>query len=390
MVKQAPEPRRRRPAQVICAGFDWDHPSPLRHLETALAPDHDILHVESLGLRRPRPRFHDVIRLGHKAVRLLRPPPSGADRDGVNVMAPLAIPLPGNDTIRLVNGWLLERRARGRVGDEADVHLFLTALPTALEFMLRVRARVRVYYRVDDWPRWPGVDGPVIADLERRLMDRVDLTVATSGELARSGWSRRGPAVHLPQAVDREHFGQALSRGPVHPALEGLPGPVLGAIGLFDDRIDGELLSALAAEWPGTVVLAGERVGRGRRLPDGGSLRWIGHVEYDDLPTLARGVDAWILPYVVGPRTDAIDPLKLREYLATGRPVVSTPLPELKSWGEWVSLATTPAGFVAAARSAAADPDAGRSHRLDALSGHDWLDRRRDFLRLVDEASRAR
>ena len=387
--RQPPSPHPRTP-RVICAGFDWVHPSPLRHLEQELARDHHVLHVESLGLRRPRPDLHDLARLRRKAARLLRRRPPAVEGPGVEVLPAAALPLPGSEVARLVNGWLLERLTRPRGGGEPGVDLVLTALPTALEFVLRVPARVKVYYRVDDWPRWPGVDLEVVAGQEQKQMDRVDLTVATSHALVRSGWSRRGPAVHLPQGVDRAHFAAALSPGPLHPAVRGLRGPVLAAFGRFDDRVDPAVLAELATAWPGTVVLAGERVGAGRHLPEGGCLRWTGPVDFDDLPSLARGVDAWILPYRLGPRTDAIDPLKLREYLATGRPVVASPLPDLADWAGVVSLAGTPGAFLEAARRAAADPGRGRDRRLAALEGQDWADRRRTFLRLVAAAGSAR
>jgi len=103
-------------------------------------------------------------------------------------------------------------------------------------------------------------------------------------------------------------------------------------------------------------------------------------VEYAQLPALARGVDAWVLPYVVSERTAAIDPLKLREYLATGRPVVSTPLPDVLPWRDHVWIAADADAFLAAARQATRAPDTGRAARLAALEGHSWDDRRATFL----------
>lgn len=370
------------PLTVVCAGFDWGHPSPLRHLEVALSREHRVIHVESLGLRRPRPGRADLGRLLWKGSRIAGLSPCDGPRARVEVLPPRAIPLPASPVARVLNGWALERSVR-RLHGADPVDVFLTALPTALEFMIRVRARTSVYYRVDDWPRWPEVDGDVVADLERMLMDRVDLTFATSRVLLKGARCRRGPAVHLPQGVDGKHFGAAMRAGPTLPAMADLVPPVLGAFGRWDDRVDWPLLGAVARDWPGTLALAGEIVPRGRRLPYAPSLCWLGPVSYPDLPAMARGVDAWILPYRVGPRTDAIDPLKLREYLATGRPVVATPMPELSRWKPLLRVADSAEGLVASAFECSRDPADGREARLAALEGEGWNQRARVFLEHV-------
>ncbi len=371
-----------RPLTVVCAGFDWRHPSPLRHLEIELARVHRVVHVESIGLRRPRPGPADLSRMAWKLGRvtgLIAPPDGG---DGVEVLAPWALPLPANASARALNGWALERSVRRRIGPD-PVDLFLTALPTALEFQVRLRARISAYYRVDDWPRWPRVDGDVVSGLERGMMDRVDLTFATSRPLTRDGRSRGGPAIHLPQGVDREHFARAMTSGPTLPALAGLRRPVLGMFGTLDDRVDWPLLATLARGWPGTIVLAGPKLPASRPMPDPSAVRWIGPVPYRDLPCLARGVDVWLLPYVLGARTAAIDPLKLREYLATGLPVVATPLPELDRWRPIVRLGATGSELHELALAAAADPATGRTERLDSLEGEGWDERARVFMEHV-------
>lgn len=382
MIPGRPHTHPHLPLTVVCAGFDWGHPSPLRHLEVALSREHRVIHVESLGLRRPRPDRADLGRLLWKGSRIAGLAPSAGPRANVEVLPPRAIPLPASPVARVLNGWALERSVR-RLQGVGPVDVFLTALPTALEFMVRVRARTSVYYRVDDWPRWPEVDGDVVADLERMLMDRVDLTFATSRELLKGARCRRGAPVHLPQGVDREHFGAALTAGPTLPAMAGLVPPVLGAFGRWDDRIDWPLLRAVARDWPGTLALAGEIVPRGRRLADAPSVCWLGPVSYLDLPAMARGVDAWILPYRVGPRTDAIDPLKLREYLATGRPVVATSMPELSHWKPHLRIADSAEGLLSAAFECSRDPADGRGARLAALEGEGWDERARVFLEHV-------
>jgi glycosyltransferase involved in cell wall biosynthesis len=377
---------------VVCVGFDWHHPSPLRHLECALADDHELVHVESIGLRVPRPTRADLGRalwkvgraFGWRAVR------GGPDRRGVRIVAPLVVPVHGSDAVRRLNAHLVTRAVRRALPRDRSPDLLLTSLPTAVDLLDGIGARRTAYYRVDDWPRWHGIDGTLMTRLEGALMDRSDVTFCTSRELLATAHGRGRPAVYLPQGVDREHFAAAARPGPVHAAVADLPGPVLGFFGTLDDRLDGNLLSHLDRHWPGTVALVGELRGDAPVLPAGGTVRHLGAVDYRDLPDLARGVDAWLLPYVVGDRTRAIDPLKLREYLATGAPVVATPLPEVVRWEPHVSVAATPSEFLAAAKSAVDDPGRGREQRLASLDGHTWADRRRTFLAALPGGSLCR
>lgn len=367
---------------VVCVGFDWHHPSPLRHLECALAGDHALVHVESIGLRAPRPTRADLERALWKVGRALgwRDVRGGPDLRGVRVVAPLVVPAHGSAAVRRLNAHLVTRAVRRALPGGRAPDLLLTSLPTAVDLVDGIGARLTAYYRVDDWPRWHGIDGALMTRLERALMDRSDVTLCTSRELMATAHGRGGPAVYLPQGVDREHFGDAMRPGPVHPAVAGLPGPVIGFFGTLDDRLDGTVLSHLDRHWPGTVALVGELRGDAPALPAGGAVRHVGAVDYRDLPAVARGVAAWLLPYVVGARTRAIDPLKLREYLATGAPVVSTPLPEVLRWEPHVRVASSPGEFLAAARAAVAHPGRGRAQRLGSLDGHGWADRRRTFL----------
>jgi glycosyltransferase involved in cell wall biosynthesis len=379
------------PPLMICAGFDWGHPSPLRHLEIELSRSYRVLHLESIGMRRPVLDTRDLRRALWKGARWLSRRPHLSDRDDVEVIAPLVVPLHGAGVVRSLNASALCRRLVRVAGREALApELFLTALPTAVDLLERLQPRTSAYYRVDEWPRWPGIDGDVVVPLERRLMDRVDVTVCTSTALLDGAWDRHGAPSLLPQGVDLAHFAAAMQPGEIHDTVAGLRGPVAGFFGLLDDRLDRDLLRGFCRSWPGSVVLAGHRHGRWDEAA--GRVRYAGWLPYDELPSFARGVQVWVLPYRLGARTHAIDPLKLREYLATGLPVVSTPLTGVQPWREHVAIADGVEAFVQAALAAAADPLAGRAARLASLRGHAWSDRCETFherLRTAGRVTRA-
>jgi len=341
--------------------------------------------LESIGLRRPRLDAADLRRAVWKVGRSAGLIQTRTRDPRIAVVGAVGIPLFGLAWARAFNARWLARRLRPILRGRPD--LFLTSLPSAIDLLDGIDARLSVYYRVDDWTQWPGIDGGVASDLERRTMDRVDLTFCTSRALLDGAWSRSGEAIHLPQGVDVEHFAAARRAGPSHPLLEDLPRPLLGFFGTIDDRLDPAILRCLARGWQGSVALVGPRLQGAPRLPRG--IHWIDRVDYEDLVPIARAIDVWMLPYRVGRRTDAIDPLKLREYLATGRPVVSTPLPEVAGWAPHVRIAADPDEFLRIAAQAAAAPQQGRAERLACLAGHSWLDRRRTFLRSLAAVSGA-
>ncbi|HVW70808.1 MAG TPA: glycosyltransferase, partial [Steroidobacteraceae bacterium] len=190
----------------------------------------------------------------------------------------------------------------------------------------------------DDFSAWPGLDAGLVKGMEDRLIGRADVLLATSQKLyerlARSG----KPVYMLTHGVDIGLFGRDVPAE--HPCLEGLPRPRAGYFGLFDERTDKGLLRALAQRMPDfSFVLTGRvetPVDELRALPN---VRFTGPLPYGDLPALIAGLDVLLLPYTPNEFADTLSPLKLKEYLATGRPVVSTPIAEARRMGQYVSLA---------------------------------------------------
>jgi glycosyltransferase involved in cell wall biosynthesis len=126
--------------------------------------------------------------------------------------------------------------------------------------------------------------------------------------------------------------------------------------GVIDARLDASLVMALARAMPeATIVLLGPVDRDVRHLATWSNVRLPGAVPYDALPAEAARFDVCILPYVVDASTTSINPLKLKEYLATGKPVVSTPLPEAERLRPFVRVAAADA-FVDAVAAALRDP----------------------------------
>ncbi|MGQ9779360.1 MAG: glycosyltransferase [Bacillota bacterium] len=192
-----------------------------------------------------------------------------------------------------------------------------------------------------------AVDAPVeefaawAADIEA-LRARADVVFASSRALYASHLGRH-PEVHLcPNGADYAHFARAAAKGPIPAELCGLQRPIAGYIGALAGWIDWELVRAVAAGNPDfSFVFIGPPFSGREEIPSGANLHFLGRREYRLLPDYLRAFDVCLIPFRLSPLTVACNPIKLWEYLAAGKPVVSTPLPEVEEHqgcpGLWIA-----------------------------------------------------
>lgn len=247
-----------------------------------------------------------------------------------------------------------------------------------------------VYFAVDDNASFGGLD-PQFAEMqrreERRLLAECDVALAVSQTLL-DRFSRVQPRSYLQEnGVSLIEFDPAAIAGmSPHPALARIARPRVGFVGQIDDRMDQELVVALARrlaarQKPAEIVLVG-------RIKDGVKLatlegepnvHFIGFVPYEQLGGVYRELDVGIVPYVSSPLTQACNPLKVYEYLAADLPTVATDLAGLNTTRQAISVASDHESFVAAVEEALDDRTRGRAARRRVAESASW-DRRADLL----------
>jgi UDP-galactopyranose mutase len=226
-----------------------------------------------------------------------------------------------------------------------------------------------VYDCMDELSLFLGAP-PELLRRETALLERADL-VFTGGVSLYEAKRKRHPRVAcFPSSVDAPHFARANAHdAPAEPADQAaLPHPRLGFFGVLDERLDLELLDAVASAHPDwQIVMVGPTVKIDPAgLPRRPNIHYLGQRPYEDLPAYLAGWDVCLLPFAMNDATRFISPTKTLEYMAAGRPIVSTPIADvMRSYAHIVYLADGPAEFVAACERALSADDAERGQRAE-------------------------
>jgi UDP-galactopyranose mutase len=273
---------------------------------------------------------------------------SRVDADsGVIVVTPV---LPEGGTVVERNamlGLLLDGLLAGYGGDL--IRWYYT--PMMLEFSRHLEAICTVYDCMDELANFKFAP-PELTVLERELMGLADV-VFTGGYSLWEAKRDRHPNIHpFPSSVDRAHFAKARTLRDEPADQAALPWPRLGFYGVVDERMDLDLLAKLADARPDwSMVIVGPVVKIDPAdLPRRPNLHYLGGKTYDQLPAYLGGWDVALMPFAINESTRFISPTKTPEYLAGGRPVVSTPIVDVvRHYGdlEGVKIAATAEAFIA-------------------------------------------
>jgi glycosyltransferase involved in cell wall biosynthesis len=236
--------------------------------------------------------------------------------------------------------------------------------PMALPLLRHLRPSAVVYDCMDDLASFKGAPAP-LRQREKALMRLADVVFTGGLSLYRT---RRGKHDNLhcfPSSVDAAHFAAAKS-GPVHPDIAALPGPRLGYIGVIDERVDLALVAQVADARPDWhLVLVGPLAKiEATDIPVRSNVHRLPQQQYADLPAILAGFDVALMPFALNEATRSISPTKTLEYMAAGRPVVSTSVRDVvESYTGTVEIADGAEAFAAACDRVLTEDDAARGAR---------------------------
>ena len=236
--------------------------------------------------------------------------------------------------------------------------------------------RLIVYDCMDELSKFRGAP-PELVERERKLLARADV-VFTGGHRLFQAKSQLHHNCHFHGCgVDAYHFSKARAAETAIPHdLAGLGEPILGYFGVIDERMDYQLVTSIAESHPQwSVVMVGPTTKVDDNvLPRRPNLHWLGPRPYAQLPCYCRGFDVCLMPFALNEATAFINPTKALEYMATGRPIVSTAVPDVVyNFGSVVKIANSAEDFVVQCHRALEQPDFGAIARgLKMASENSW------------------
>ena len=208
--------------------------------------------------------------------------------------------------------------------------------PMALQFAPHIKPLLTVYDCMDELSHFDGAH-PELVNHEQQLFSRADL-VFTGGHSLWEAKKKHHPRVYpFPSSVEADHFRQARIIKEEPADQEAIPHPRIGFFGVIDERMDLELIAKIADERPDWhLVMLGPVVKIDpKALPKRDNIHWLGGKKYDELPHYLAGWDVAMMPFALNQSTKFISPTKTLEYLAAGKPVVSTAIRDVvRPYGE--------------------------------------------------------
>ncbi len=366
---------------VVCFScYDYWHSnpgSPYHIMHAIRQRGHPVLWINSIGMNLPKMRRRGFRRRASLRLRSwsrwLR-----AAEPGFHVLAPVALPLFGNKTIEKWNDrWLSIqlRLAYRRLGFRQP--LVVTCMPAFAGVIASLPRTGLIYYYTDKYDAYRDITArDAILARDRQLFQAADVVFCASRKVYTTLVDQRAGVHYLPHAVDFDHFQRAVEHpGPVPPDLATIPHPRVGYFGSLTDSNDQELIRYAAQEDPGLqFVLIGRVLADYAALARLPNVHLLGYKPYAQIPAYGRHFDVAFMGWKMTDWIRHSSPVKTKEYLSLGLPVVANPIEELQvEFSDLVYFASTPAEFLAAIRCALAEDSAGlRRRRIERVRGESW------------------
>jgi glycosyltransferase involved in cell wall biosynthesis len=360
----------------------------------------------------PRCRHHVMSRLARRNRVLFTAPPyyvrdllsykpdddAGLNRitDNLYTYAPPRW-LPYSYRFPRVDRWSLELRSRlltrtvRRLGMDRPI-LYIWH-PIFSNVIGQLDEQLIVYHCYDEYSAFSGSDRRHVEEAEKHILDAADLVLTVSRGLYARKRARNPNTYHVPNGVDYSLFAAAQDPStPVPHELNDLPRPIIGCVTrIVPEYFDAALLRTVFTtrrDW--SFVVVGPEYSASTELSDLKALpnvHFLGRRELTELPAYLKAFDACLIPYVLTENKRLADPLKLYEYLAAGKPVVSKPLPGLSMYGDTVTLASDASEWIAAIDEAIRTDSPERIARRQAVARRNtWDDRVAFISRLMARA----
>jgi len=331
---------------IICiSSIDWDFiwQGHQEIMSTFAKNDNRVLFIENTGVRSPgirdASRIKSRIKNWFRGVKGIR-----KEADNLYVFSPLVLPFPYSRVARWINRHLiltvLDRWMKVMDFSNSIVWTFLPT-PLSIDIVDSITKKLFIYYCIDNFSV-SSVSAKKIKKSEEKLLKKADLVFVTSKELRNYCSEHNNKVYNFPFAVNFKEFERVrLENAPIPEELKNIKPPIIGYVGGVHKWVDQDLIKYAAEKYPQySFVFIGPVQADVSKLQVLKNIHFLGKKEHNRLPFFIKYFDAGIIPYLISEYTNNVYPTKLNEYLALGKPVVSTQLPEIigfnKEYGDMV------------------------------------------------------
>ena len=372
-------------ADLIVFGEDWGGlPSSTQHLIGHLMKDHRVIWINSIGMRSPRPSWQDFKRLFQKLGNILSSSRKAQpdNEPAPFIINPKVLPFHHCKLVRQINKRLLLKDINKAIAQQGFDHIILwISLPTAVDMVGSLNEQASIYYCGDDFAGLDGVDHATVAPMERELAQKVDLILVVSKILARKFTNPN--TIILPHGVDYRLFSTPAQR----PADLPEDGPIAGFYGSISPWLDIDLLAQSAIAMPSwQFVFIGDiktDISSLQALPN---VHFLGPRPHHQLPSYVQHWNVAMLPFRNNRQIEACNPLKLREYLASGTPIAATAFPAVREYDTLVAIQSHREPFSRVILRAEQQQQA-KNLRQETVASESWQHRAAELGTLINHLS---
>ena len=384
---------------IICfGGEDWwyHHPHSKNHLMRRFArAGNRVIFVNSISMGlAPMKSGETLIRIKRKLksyAKLAR-----TTEEGITVISPAVVPFYGNRAAAVANRQLLTAQISALAKRRGLRHPILwIAIPTAVEVVGRLNESLIIYHVSDKYDANTmdhATDPAFIRKLHERAIEAANLIFYSSRKLLDEATQGLEKSYLLEQAVDFDHWAM-IEKIPIVEAVSQIPRPRIGYFGAIEPwLVDQELIRQAAQQRPDWNWIFIGNKSRGLEIEGLPTVHFLPPVSYQDLPGYAAGFDVCVLPWNTEvPFTSYGSAIKVREYLASGKPVVISPLPEYESMSDVLRIARSRDQFLELVDDALHEQGSEKANaRQQAVRNGTWDARAEWVSGLIEEALAAK
>jgi len=329
--------------RFIVFGEDWAaHPSSTQHLIKEISQEHEVSWVNSVGMRTPKFSIKDMKRIFNKFISLFSMRKKSESSNEFTVYNAKILPWHQFSWVNKFNQYQIIKTISllSSDNDESPI-IYWISVPTAIS-MINVRTQDKViYYCGDDFSGLDGVDYKLVSPFEKQLINIADIIYVVSDALKQK--MPKNKTFLLRHGVDFNLFNTPAN---IDESLQKYR-PTLGFYGSISNWLDLDLLKQLAVARPEyDLLLIGKSKVDLSELLALNNVSHIAAIKHNQLPNFSQHWQVALLPFVDNAQIRSCDPLKLKEYLAAGAPIVATNFPAVDKYKETILIANDVQGFI--------------------------------------------